>query len=272
MIGRLGLACAGLIVLTVSGFGQGAAFEAVSIKRNTSGEQRMSIGTRGRTYTATNAPLRRVIAEALDLSFEQDRLVGGPAWLVSDRFDILATIPEGAGSQWQQMLQAMLADRFHLAVHRETRDAPMFALVLVRHDRRLGPRLRKASTDCTALRAAGMPIPTPAAGEEPICSSQVDDGIRGRGQRIATLARMLTPFTGREVVDRTALSGEYDFDLKLPEENSGRRPGAPGLPAADAAAGGILTVIQDELGLKLESIRAPAEFVVVDRVEHPAAD
>jgi len=271
MTGRLGFLWAGLIALTASPYGQGAGFEAVSIKSNTSGDQRMSIGTRGRTYGATNAPLRPVIAEAFDLSFEQDRLVGGPGWLVSDRFDIRATIPEGAGNQWRQMLQTMLAERFHLAVHRETRDAPMFALVLARSDGRLGPRLRKASTDCAALRAAGTPIPTPAAGEEPVCSSQVDDAIRGRGQRIATLARMLTQFAGREVVDRTGLPGGYDFDVKLPDDSGGRRPGAPGLPAADAAAGGIFTVIQDELGLKLESTR-PAEFVVIDRVDRPTRD
>ena len=271
MNGRLGWVCAGLIALTVSSFGQGAAFEAVSIKPNTSGDQRMSIGTRGRTYTATNAPIRPVIAEAFDLSFEQDRLVGGPAWLVSDRFDIHATIPEGAGSQWRQMLQRMLTDRFHLAVHRETRDAPMFALMLARGDRRLGPGLRQAATDCDALRAAGAPVPTPAAGDEPVCSSQIDAAMRGRGQRIATLARMLTPFAGRQVVDRTELPGGYDFDLKLPEENAGKRPGTQANDP-DAAAGGIFTAVQDELGLKLQPIRAPVEFVVIDRVERPTAD
>lgn len=273
-----------LVALVIAGLGaavagQTVAFETVSVRTNTTGDVRMSITVRGRTYSATNSPLRPVVAEAFDLSLQQSRLVGGPSWVGNappwpgaDRFDILATIPEGGEPRLRQMLQTMLADRFRLAVHRETRESPMFALVLARQDGRLGSRLRKASIDCEALRAAGQTPPRAATDQEPPCSSQIDEAIRGRGQRMAVLARMLIPFAGREVVDRTGLTGGYDFDLRLPQENAGRPPGAGGGADPNEPAGGIFTVLQDELGLKLESIRGPLEFVIIDSIERPAAN
>jgi uncharacterized protein (TIGR03435 family) len=273
-IGRLGL-----LVLVVSSLvgvadAQGPVFEAVSIKPNSSGGERTSLGVRGRRYDATNAPLWMVLTSAFDLGFETDRVVGAPAWTKAERFDITATLPDGAGrSQLAEMLQAMLADRFHLAAHREIRDAPLYALVLARSDKKLGPRLRASAVDCQALQASGVSAPTPPPGQERVCRSQIDTAILGRGQRLSTLARMLTPFAERTVIDRTGLTGGYDFDLSLPEQNAGRRrPGEPAALGANDPAGGILTVLRDELGLKLEPTRGPLEIVVIDRLERPTAD
>jgi uncharacterized protein (TIGR03435 family) len=253
---------------------QGARFEAASVKANTSGDGRMSMGMRGRTYTAINTPLRWVIADAFDLTLQRDRLIGGPAWLTDERYDIVASLPDGSERrQLPEMLQAMLSDRFHLKTHREVHDSPIFALVVVRDDGRLGRGLRKAAVDCDALRAAGTPPPIPAPGQEAPCRSQIDASILGRGQSLATLARMLVQFAGRSVVDRTGLRGGYDFDLRLPASDAARPPlGQAPVPAANDSAGGIFTAVQEELGLKLEPARGPVEVVVIDSIERLVAN
>jgi uncharacterized protein (TIGR03435 family) len=248
-------------------------FEAVSIRPNTSGDGRTSLGLRGRTYAGTNTPIWMVLTSAFELGFQTERVVGAPDWTKAERFDLIATLPEGTGrAQLSEMLQAMLADRFHLAAHRETRDAPIYALVVARADGRLGPRLRPSTIDCEARRAAGAAVPTAADGKDPLCKSQIDSAIMGRGQRISELARMLAPFAERTVIDRTRLTGAFDFDLTLPAQNAGKRPGEASVASANDPAGGIFTVLQDELGLKLEPARAPLEFVVVDRIARPTAD
>src|SRR5262249_25459136 len=130
------------------------AFEAVSVRANTSGQTRMSAGVRGRTYTAVNTPLRPIIAAAYDLSLQSFRLIGGPAWIGADRFDITATLPDGAGRrELPMMLRALLAERFKLVAYAETREAPIYALVVARADGRLGTGLRKADVDCDAVPA-----------------------------------------------------------------------------------------------------------------------
>jgi uncharacterized protein (TIGR03435 family) len=271
---RVGLvAWTSALVVSAALYSQGATFEAVSIKPNTSGDGRVSLGLRGRRYEGINAPLWMVLTSAFDLGFEVGRLVGVPDWTRTERFDIVGTLPESAGRlQLPQLLEAMLADRFHLAVHREMRDAPIYALVLARADGRLGPRLRKSAVDCQALAARG-PAPAPEPARAPACQSQIDAAILGRGQRLSTLARMLTPFAERTVIDRTGLVGGFDFDLTLPEQNAGRRrPGETAAPGANDPSGGVFTLLQDELGLKLESARAPLEFVVIERVDRPTAD
>jgi uncharacterized protein (TIGR03435 family) len=283
MVGRtLVTALVALVMLGGAPRAQGPAFDAVSIKLNRSGDARMSSTTRGRTLTITNMPLRPVIAQAFDVSFERFRLVGGPPWIGgdnppwpgADRYDIVATVPEGSRpAQQRDMLQAMLAERFHLAVHRETRDAPIYSLVLARSDRRLGAGLRRSAVDCDALRLAGSPLPEPLPGQPEPCATQIDSKITGRGQSMASLARMLVQFVERTVVDRTGLSGGYDFDLSLPEQNAGRSATVDSAAGGTGdLAGGIFSALQEDLGLKLESARGSVEFVVIDRVERPTAD
>jgi uncharacterized protein (TIGR03435 family) len=252
---------------------QPATFEVVSVKQNRSGELAMPQGTRGRTYTATNTPLRFVIATAYGIPVA--RVVGGPSWLGNatvemrqvggDRFDIGATLPEGsAASQVPLMLRALLAERFKLVAHREMRDAPVYALIVARADGRIGPRLRQASIDCEAATAAGKTIPPSNPGERGPCASEIGGEIIGRGQRLTALARMLAFFAGRPVVDKTNLTGGFDFDLRMPELET---PPAGGNPTD--AGGGLFAAVQEQLGLKLDPIRAPLEFLVIDSVDHP---
>jgi uncharacterized protein (TIGR03435 family) len=259
--------------------GEAVAFEVASIRVNRSaGGPIRGGGTQGRTFTATNAPLRPIIAAAYGIAGPQSgRLLGGPSWIGggtppfigSERFDIVATLPEGTTARHvPAMLRALLADRFKLVVHTEVREAPIYALVVARSDGRLGPQLRRATIDCEAAEAAGQVVPPPKQGERGICDSEIGGTIVGRGQRLISLARMLSPSAERPVVDRTGLTGAFDFDLEFPELNAG--PGGHG--GAGDAGGGVFTALREQLGLELESIRAPVEFVVIDRVERPTAD
>ena len=249
-----------------------ATFEVISVRANRSGDLAMPARTRGRTYTATNTPVRYLVASAYGVPAA--RVLGGPSWIGSasvampliggERFDVLATLPEGAGpNEVPSMLRVLLADRFKLVAHSEMREAPLYALVADRPDGRLGPRLRKASIDCDAVDPASIPAAKPG-GRGP-CGSELGGEIIGRGQRLTTLARMLSFFAGRPVVDRTKLAGGFDFDLRFPELETP----LDGRNAADAG-GGLFVALPEQLGLKLEPIRGPLEFVVIDSVERPA--
>jgi uncharacterized protein (TIGR03435 family) len=256
--------------------GAAVTFDVASVRTNKSGVLGGFRGTKGRTYIAINQPLRVVIADAYGIPAA--RVLDGPAWIGAasgdmrfvggDRFDITATLPEGSAvHQVSTMLRALLADRFKLVARTELREAPMYALVMARTDGRFGPQLRNASVDCEAAAAAGETMPSAKPGERGVCASEVGGEIVGRGQRLVALARMLSPFAGRPVVDRTGLSGGFDFDLRFPELDTPAQ-GRSGGPAADAGSG-IFAALQEQLGLKLESIRGPLEFVVIDSVEPP---
>jgi uncharacterized protein (TIGR03435 family) len=256
-------------------------FEVASVKVNKSGKLAMPSGTRGRTYRATNVPLRYLIATAYRTPAA--RVLGGPAWVGAanidtrfiggDRFDISASLPEGTSAgQVPLMLRALLADRFKLTAHTEVRDAPVYALGVARNDGRLGPHLRKAPIDCEASVAVfSAPDNAAAAGpelkpeEQDRCRLQVGGEILGRGQRLSTLARTLSLFADLPVVDRTGLVGGFDFDFQFPELETA--PDAAG-PRSEAASG-IYAALREQLGLKLQSARGNLEFVVIDSVAHP---
>ena len=138
---RLGRVLLFIVVVAAAVRGQPPTFEAASVKPNTSGDLRIRGGTRGRTYNAVNLPLRRIIATAYGLQLEDFRLVGDQP-LLTDRFDITATLPEQASPRdVPAMLRTLLAERFKLSVHTETREAPVLAMTLARRDGRPGPQL-----------------------------------------------------------------------------------------------------------------------------------
>ena len=158
------------------------------------------------------------------------------------------------------MLRSLLEDRFRLSAHRETRDLPIYALVLARADGRLGPRLRQTTSDYCAkrLEAAGK------AGEAvppggPVCGMlpSVNELTAG-ALPMNEFARFLALNTGRLVVDRTGLTGVWDFDLKYSPDNA---------PNPDPDRPSICTALQEQLGLRLQATTGPVEVLVIDRVE-----
>lgn len=283
---------ASLSVVTV--FTQAPAFEVASVKRNTNANASVSISTPPGRYTATNAALRLLINSAYRLA--PDQYLGLPNWSESDRFDVVAKAPDGARpDQMQQMLQSLLAERFKLVAHMETRDAPIYALVMARDDRRLGPQIAKSTMDCGPILAARQadarsrgpaPVRVPALGqsERPVC------GIRATRLQIAggatvarysagntTIARLAEQLRGelrRLVVDRSGLTGEFDFDLQYaPERTLAAAPppgGTLGTPVDEGPS--LFTALQEQLGLKLESTRGPVEYLIIDRIEKPEVD
>ena len=257
----------------------GPTFEVASVKPNKSGDQRvmMQLPPTGR-LTATNISLRLLLRQAYDV--QDFQIVGGPNWLNSDRFDIVAKAPEGMTSpeQIRPMLRALLADRFKLVAHNETREMPIYSLVPARSDGRLGPRLSVAKVDCQSRQTArrGGPPPAPPQPGQPIeCGAMMGPGnLNVGGMPMSELARSLSPLVGRIVIDKTGLNGRYDFQMTYAPEGRGFGP-APGggePPPVDPNTPSLFTALQEQLGLKLESERAPVDVVVIDRVEQPTED
>ena len=276
-------------------------FDVASIKPNNTGGGRVSMRfLPGGSYEATNVTLRAMIQQAYRMSERQ--VIGGPGWLETDRFDILAKSPPGAvQAQFPERMQALLVERLNLKTHRETREMPIYALVLARNDGRLGPQIVTSPVDCSpgaapaargranisppAAAGAGgrqqMPMPgMPALGTDPRpCGIMMGTRLSGGGTTMAGIANMLQNYTGRLVEDRTGLSGAFDFDLAFTPDPAlrGRGPGG-GLPAQPGAPGptddpdgvSIFTAVQEQLGLRLESTRGPVEVLVIDSAERPA--
>jgi uncharacterized protein (TIGR03435 family) len=272
------LAVPAVLVLTALVLGAQApapAFEAASIKVNKSGEAGGGFGGRPGRIVVTNYTLRDIIRNAYGV--QRYQIVGGPDWLAQDRFDINAKAPDGAAqSQLLAMMQNLLSDRFKLRVHRETRDLPAFALFLARPDGRLGPKMQPATFDCAAATTARARGETPAipqpVGDRPVCGARTNPGrILVGGYAIADFARNLGGFAGRPVIDRTGLTGAYDFELTwTPDE-----PPPPGvtLPAwYDANGPSLQAAVQEQLGLKLEATTGPVDVLVIDGAERPAED
>jgi uncharacterized protein (TIGR03435 family) len=262
-----------------------ATFEVSSVKANKSGDGRVMLGMppTGR-FTATNVPVRLLIQNSYNLQTFQ--IVGGPAWIASDRFDIAAKAPDGfSPDQLRPMVRNLLADRFKLKTHMETREMPIYELVLAKSDGKLGPNLTPAKADCAALargRRAGGPPPAPPQPGQPIeCGFMIGLGnMNAGGMPIADLTRTLSGFVNRIVVDKTGLSGNYDFQLTYTPEGRfspfGLPNGAPPLgaeaPAGDPNGASLFTALQEQLGLKLDSQKGPVDVLVIDSIEQPTED
>lgn len=257
----------------------GVTFEVASVKPNVSNSGSSSSNEPPGGYVATNVPLRRLIAIAYRMRLPTDReRIVGPSWIDEARFDINGRTPAGARpDQVPDMLRALLADRFGLTAHNETRDTSVYALVRARTDGQIGPQLTRSSLDCSkpgAFRSGAAGPGAGAAVETPQCGiiSNVDGNgavMRGGGRSMADLAANLTGRVNRDVIDRTGLSGTYDFVLRWTPENFQNPAGNAG-PSRDGTL--IFTAVQEQLGLKLEPQRGPVEFLIIDKVERPTPD
>ena len=203
-------------------------FETASVKPDKSGAPRVGILLQpGGLYTATNVTLQQLIQNAYRVQGFQ--VQGGPDWIKSDRFDIVAkagTATTPAPAQIQLMMQALLADRFKVGVHREQRDGQVYALVMAKTGGKPGPQLRPS--DC-------MPGPPPS-----LCGgARVGPGtLTAQGIPIAQFANFLSNLVNRVVIDKTGLTGNVDVDLKwAPDPALGGGPGLGALPPGAPGAG-----------------------------------
>ena len=259
-------------------------YEAASVKPNKSGVQGSSIRRfPGGRLQATNMPLRALITFAYQVQGFQ--LVDDPTWIRNENFDIVAKmegdpppVMPGTGPDPHMVaMRTLLAERFKLAVRRETREMDIYALVLARPDGKLGPALKPTTQDCAAMIAAARGGPPP--GPPPGPNSPVVCGMRGLPGRLVAgampmslLASNLSGQVQRIVVDRTGLSGAWDFEITFTPERPLNPPPGVEFPAADPNAPSLFTAMQEQLGLKLQSTKGPVEVLVVERVEQPISD
>lgn len=230
----------------------------------------------GGRFTTQNTPLRMLIRYAYQV--QGSELAGGEGWLDSERFDIAAKAESNATpNQIRAMLRSLLADRFRLKVHRETRELPIYALTLSRSDGRFGEQLRRSTVDCANVSADAPPRDANGrmlCGYGPGAPSSSGRRMLGlRGVTMAELANHLEPLVGRHVVDRTEASGYFDmdFDFTLELQPPPPPPGVPD-PFDRQAFQTIFSVLPEQLGLKLDSQRANVDVLVIDHAERPVPD
>jgi uncharacterized protein (TIGR03435 family) len=238
MFGRARLSLIAAI-LGVPAFSQAQSqFDVASIKRSDPAHfGAQTFFSPGGKFSAVTASVKSLVCFAYQLRPHQ--VAGGPAWFDTEVFDVSAKT-EGPASYEQlfPMVQALLADRFQLRFHRETREQPVYALVLGRN----GPKFQ-------AAKSAGRGVGGGGKGR-----------LSGNGADMATFASALSGKLGRSVLDRTGLKGVYDFLLTwTPDEEQATDPGLS-----------LFTATQEQLGLKLESAKGPVEVLVIDHAERPS--
>ena len=281
---------------------QSGGFEVASVKPSNPnpsgplGGVPMLLPALGR-LTAQNVTLRMLVMAAYQK--QPFQIVGGPAWQNSDKFDITARAADATltTDQMLDLLKTLLADRFKLKVHPETREVPIYALVVARDDGRLGAKLKPSADDCPDFKVqqqqqleaiakgglAALAAMRPNPGETRPCSfvpmpaaTPGSIGMKASGQSMATLTLILTQLTGRPVVDKTGLTGLYDFDLVIDRQTLMRVYAELGvnmpMPADLPEGPSLMTLLQEDLGLKLDSQRGPGEVLVIDSAEMPTPD
>ena len=251
-----------IAILCVRGTAQTATeapeFDVASIHVNnaeTDGHHHIISDPSESHFRTVNLAFRDLIQFAYGVPDSQ--ILGGPAWLDSVMFDIdaksdpavdaeLHTLPtEEARHQKQLMVQALLADRFKLKVHQETRQLPVYALIVVKD----GPKFKPSKIDGTTID-----------------TSRTRLHIAGSDDTISIFARELAQILGRVVVNQTGLSGRYDLSLRWTPDDAASAPSSADVPPD------IFTAIQEQLGLKLESTKGPVHMLVIDSVEKPSAN
>jgi uncharacterized protein (TIGR03435 family) len=257
------------------------AFEVASVKANKSGPnsgQRAGLQP-GDRVTMVNVPLITLVQIA---GYPGGTvIVGGPKWMGvvgqpnfdADRFDVNAKAEAPASvDQLRLMLQALLAERFKLAVHTELRQADVYVLRLARADGKLGPNLHPAAVDCRALEAAET---NPTPGKSPCGTVYADTDAPPWHMRGMPLNRLLIfrNELGRPVVDKTGLTGSFDFDLNwTPRKVLDPSVDRSRFPEIDFAGPDIFTAVQEQLGLKFVSEKEDQPVLVIDHVERPTED
>jgi uncharacterized protein (TIGR03435 family) len=242
------------------------AFDVAAIRENHSDHTARShiVSSPGDGHlTVINVPMKMLLQFAFALP--ETRILGGPDWLNSIKFDIEAKADSSVDDRLralssdqakilkQKMVQALLADRSKLVCHIETRELPVYALVAAKGRPRLQPSRSNGST---------------------VDSSNDRINIRGGDNTVSTLAAELSKRLGRVVIDKTGIAGRYDIVLNWsPDDGTSVPPsGNSAISAATDLGPSIFTAIEEQLGLRLESHKGPVQVLVIDTIEMPSAN
>jgi bla regulator protein blaR1 len=272
------------------------SFEVASIKLNRSGDGRMMFQNTPGRFVVNNANAKFLIEFAYNIKDFQ--LSGGPSWINTDRYDIDAKMEDSAVEAMQKlppdkrqeqirlMIQSLLADRFQLRVERGTKELPAYALIVAKG----GPKLTETPDQAPAPAGSGS-APAPPPGPAGVGGGggggrQGPTGFFriGRGQMnlsgadMTSFASMLSGQAeiGRPVIDETGLKGNYEIAWKWTPDSSTQSVGgdasqsSASAPPVDTSGPNLFTALQDQLGLKLESRKAPAETIGIARIEKPS--
>ena len=241
------------LAVLAAAWGQNPAFEVATIKPSPDLMQWSGFQSPGGgRFEASHVTLRAMVAYAYDV--RDFNVSGGPGWAGSDRFEIVAKADGNATpAQMRMLLRTLIEERFKLAIHRETKEATMYELVVAKG----GFKIADAAGSQGFLKFAGR--------------GQVE------GQRLPMggLANYLQTLLGQPVADKTGLKGVYNFKLEwTPDETQSGKPGAQTTPGnvSDEIGPSIFTALQEQLGLKLETAKGSVETVVIDHAEKPSGN
>ena len=270
-----------VFLLALGLFGQSSTppltFEVASVKPSATDDRRTMIQIQpGGGLRTGGTSLKMLLTFAYDV--REFQITGGPGWINTDRFDIVAKAERSAGAenppddprkmteqqrktvgdQMRERLRALLAERFQLTLHRETKEQSVYALVVAKG----GPKLQQAQ----AMEGTGPRGPMMRMGR---------GELSGQGVELEMLTRTLSSQLGRTVIDRTGLKGNFDFKLTWTPDpgqsatplGGGPPPGADAPPPPDPNGPSVFTALQEQLGLRLESQKGPVEMLVIDHVE-----
>jgi uncharacterized protein (TIGR03435 family) len=226
------------------------SFEVATVKPSSPDERGSAIHAEGGRFRIKNQTLTTMLLFAYGVHAKQ--IVDAPAWLSTDRYDVdgvLDTEGEPSLKQMQRIAQKLLTDRFQLKFHRELREMPVYAITVAKG----GPKLEKSKGDPDAL------------GDENDQShgGEITQSITNLS--VSEFALIIQFFTDRPVVDQTGLTGKWDFRWTWTADESRAAPDADAAP-------GMFTAIEEQLGLKLDAVKAPADVFVVDHIEKPSAN
>jgi uncharacterized protein (TIGR03435 family) len=239
------------------------AFDLAAIRPNktdTTGHSHILSNSSNGLFNTINVSLKFLMEWSYVLP--EARIVGGPAWFDSTKFDIeakadeavdkqLGSLPSAtARAQKQAMVRALLADRFQLKVHEETRELPIYALVLTKD----GPKFQPSKVNGTTID-----------------SRRAEIRVLGSDDTLALLVDELGKRLGRPVINQTGIHGRYELDLKWAAEDAASpQPAANAASPTEPSGPSIFTAIQEQFGLKLVPQKGPVSVFVVDRAEMPS--
>lgn len=248
-------------------------FDVISVKLDKTGGNGIRSGLTPDGVNVVNAPLHSLLTLAYGVS--DDQLIGEPDWSRTTRFDIEAkvaaadvpTLKALTFDQRRMQAQQILTERFGLVLHHETRELPEFLLTVAKG----GPKLAAAKID------PEHPMPPGSRGNFRMSHGPAGLRLQAQGARIDGLLPLLANETGRTVVDKTGLTGNYDFTLTWtpdrpegpPGERSPADAGSMVQPPSTDIGPTLFTAIEEQLGLKLESTKGPVDVLVIDHVEMP---
>ncbi|WP_263384657.1 TIGR03435 family protein [Granulicella arctica] len=241
-------------------------YDVTSVKEHPSGEQMMRIMNKPDGFSCTNIPLKSLVANAYGI--RQDLISGGPSWVGSTGFDVEAKVAGADVEAFKKLtprqrsglLQALLADRFKLKIHSETKVLPLYDMVIAKGGLKL-----KASAP---VEASAEAVKDPEAARHRGMMTMGPGMFKGEGISIQAVGNQFSYIIHYTVIDKTGLTGTYDVNLKFSPDDAGPPTGDTSAESSPT----IFTAVQEQLGLKLNATKGPVETLIIDHAEQPSSN